>query len=372
MDLSLSEAEQTLKESAARFVEREAGRETLVNLSESGEIWSPSWLAAMAAAGWLGLFVPAELGGSGATALEAAVVFEELGRGPVPGPILASSAVSAPILAHLPASALRDTLLRGIADGTAVVIPALRDPEAAWDGVGDSTVQQSAAGTLTCTKLFVPYADAATHFLVSVAGPASGGPSFCVVAAGRPEVSVRKLSGFIGSSFEVVFTDAAVADGQVLTGPSQDALDRALAPGLIAVGAYQAGGSAAVLDMSISYSNTREQFGQPIGRFQRVQDHIIRILNAADTAKWTAYEAAWAIDNGRPEAAARAHLTAAVASEAYLEAANAAHEVHAGIGSDPHLGLTLYTQASRSLYEYLGPPDWHRLRMADGLDWALS
>ena len=113
----------------------------------------------------------------------------------------------------------------------------------------------------------------------------------------------------------------------MLTGPSHDALDRALAPGLIALAAYQAGGSEAVLDMSISYSNTREQFGQPIGRFQRVQDHIIRILNAADTARWTAYEAAWALDSGRPDAAAKAHLTSAVASEAYLEATNAAHEV---------------------------------------------
>ena len=142
MDLSLSETEQTLKESVASFVEREAGRATLVNLSTSGEIWSPSWLAGMAAAGWLGLFVPAELGGSGATALEAAVVFGELGRGPVPGPILPSSAVSALILAQLPASPLRDSLLIGIADGTAVVIPALRDPEAAWDGVSVSTARR--------------------------------------------------------------------------------------------------------------------------------------------------------------------------------------------------------------------------------------
>jgi alkylation response protein AidB-like acyl-CoA dehydrogenase len=62
MDLSLSESEQTLKESAASFVQREADRETLVNLSDSGEIWSRAWLPGMAAAGWLGLFVPAELG----------------------------------------------------------------------------------------------------------------------------------------------------------------------------------------------------------------------------------------------------------------------------------------------------------------------
>ena len=370
MDLSLSESEQTLKESAASFVQREADRETLVNLSESGEIWSRAWLPGMAAAGWLGLFVPAELGGSGATALEAAVVFEELGRGPVPGPVLASSVVSALILAHLGASPARDSLLTGIADGTAVVIPALRDPEASWRGVAASTVQPSATGTLTCTKLFVPYADAATHFLVSTRGPDGDQAGFAVVPARDPGVSIRKLGGFMLASFEVQFTEAAITGGQVLSGSSPEALDKALAPGLVAVAAYQAGGSAAVLEMSISYSNTREQFGQPIGRFQRVQDHIIRILNAADTARWTAYEAAWAIDATRDDAAAKAHLTAAVASEAYLEAANAAHEVVAGIGSDLRFGLVLYTQASRSLYEYLGAPDWHRLRMGDWLDWA--
>ena len=370
MDLSLSASEQTLKESVAAFVQREAGRETRVNLGESGEIWSWSWLRAMAAAGWLGLFVPAEFGGSAATALEGAVVFEELGRGPVPGPALASSVVSALILRHLDPSPARDSLLAGIAAGTAIVIPALRDPEAAWDGVGASTAQPGAAGTLTCTKLFVPYADAATHFLVSTRGPAGGEASFCLVEANGPGVSVRKLGGFILASFEVRFTDAALVGGQPLGGPSHAALDQALAPGLVALAAYQAGGSAAVLDMSISYSNTREQFGQPIGRFQRVQDHIIRILNAADTARWTAYEAAWAIDTGRPDAASTAHLTASVASEAYLEAANGAHEVVAGIGSDPRFGLVLYTQASRSLYEYLGPPDWHRLRIADCLNWA--
>ena len=279
--------------------------------------------------------------------------------------------VSALILAHLGPSPARDSLLTGIADGTAVVIPALRDPEASWDGVAATTARPSATGTtLTCTKLFVPYADAATHFLVSTRGAAGDQAGFAVVLACDPGVSVRKLGGFMLASFEVQFTEATITGGQVLNGSSHQALDEALAPGLVAVAAYQAGGSAAVLEMSISYSNTREQFGQPIGRFQRVQDHIIRILNAADTARWTAYEAAWAIDATRDGAAAKAHLTAAVASEAYLEAANAAHEVVAGIGSDPRFGLVLYTQASRSLYEYLGPPDWHRLRMGDWLDWA--
>ena len=200
----------------------------------------------MAAAGWLGLFVPVELGGSGATALEGAVVFEELGRGPVPGPILASSMVSALILTHLHPSSARDSLLTGIADGTAVVIPAFREPETAWDGVAASTVRPDATGTLTCTKLFVPYADAATHFLVSTRGQSDGETSFCIVEAASPSVSVRKLGGFILANYEVRFADAALVGRSAAQRPLYAALDEALAPGLVALAAYQAGGSAAV------------------------------------------------------------------------------------------------------------------------------
>lgn len=121
--------------------------------------------------------------------------------------------------------------------------------------------------------------------------------------------------------------------------------------------------------MSVQYANTRHQFGVPIGKFQRVQDHVIRILNAADVIRWMTYQAAWKLDTGQ-EALADAHMTAAVAAEQFFEAANAAHEVHAGIGTDPKFGLVAYTVASRSLYEHLGPPAWHRDRMAESTDWA--
>jgi alkylation response protein AidB-like acyl-CoA dehydrogenase len=42
--------------------------------------------------------------------------------------------------------------------------------------------------------------------------------------------------------------------------------------------------------MAIEYSRTRIQFGQPIGRFQRVQDMIIEMVNHADAARWTTYK----------------------------------------------------------------------------------
>jgi alkylation response protein AidB-like acyl-CoA dehydrogenase len=217
--------------------------------------------------------------------------------------------------------------------------------------------------------VFVACAAAATHFLVSLSCDDAGRSRFAVVPADAAGVRIRLLTGFLHASYEVDFAAARVTT--ILTGPEASELDASLAPGLVGLAAYQAGGCAAVLDMSIRWSNTREQFGNPIGRFQRVQDHIVRILNATDAARWTAYEAAWAVDTGQEAGPARAHLAAAVASDSYLEAANAGHEVHAGIGSDPKFGLTLYTRQSRTLFDFLGSPDWHRARMAEQLGWML-
>jgi alkylation response protein AidB-like acyl-CoA dehydrogenase len=132
--------------------------------------------------------------------------------------------------------------------------------------------------------------------------------------------------------------------------------------------AYQVGSCQAVFERSVEYSQTRIQFGVPIGRFQRVQDHIIRLVNHLDAARWTTYEALCKLDSGRP-ATASVHLAKAVTAEAHLEACNAAHEVHAGIGSAHEYGLTPHTQLSRTLFTYLGEPKWHKRRMADTLAW---
>ena len=130
--------------------------------------------------------------------------------------------------------------------------------------------------------------------------------------------------------------------------------------------AYQVGGLESVFRMCLEYSRTRRQFRQPIGRFQRVQDHVIDIVNHLDAARWTTYEALWKLDTGRP-AEGGVHMAAALASEGYYLACNAAHDVHAGVGIVREYGLTLHTRMSRTLYHHLGSPRYHRRRLAGAL-----
>jgi alkylation response protein AidB-like acyl-CoA dehydrogenase len=312
----------------------------------------------MAEAGWLGAVLPPELDGSGASNLEAALILEELGRGPVPGPLVASSVVSSLLLDAAAPNDTRDELLTGIANGDVVVAPILDAPGESWDGVRPL----SPVGAFG----FVPFVEASTHVMIPVAATEGRAVDYAVIAVDAPGVAHRRLDGFLAWSSEVTLTAAAVEAARVVQGPDAGRLDRALERAYALVAAYQVGGCQAVLERSIDYSSTRMQFAQPIGRFQRVQDHIVELLNALDAARWANYEAIWRLDSGRT-AVASAHLAKAVASESYLTCTDCAHKVHGGIGVDPQYGLTLYTQMARSLYEYLGHPRWHRRKMFDAV-----
>jgi alkylation response protein AidB-like acyl-CoA dehydrogenase len=183
-------------------------------------------------------------------------------------------------------------------------------------------------------------------------------------------VTRRALPGFIAGAAEVTFDSVEVSESALLGGSSGagwSALQRALLRAIPVLCAYQVGGCQAVFDMSVEYSRTRRQFGTPIGRFQRVQDHIINLVNQLDAARWTTYEALWKLDSGRP-AAASVHMAKAVASEAYLKACDSGHEVHAGIGVVREYGLTLHTKMSRTLYHFLGDPTYHKRKLGDALE----
>jgi alkylation response protein AidB-like acyl-CoA dehydrogenase len=368
LDLSLTPSQILIRDSVRSFVQRHVPRAELVRQAKEGRTWDPSWFDQYRAAGWTGAVVSSAFGGLELDPLSVALIFEELGRGAVPGPLLASSVIAVGLLQACQPTEQRDAALTAIADGGTILIPALRKPESSWKGVaatGTMLTKNGGAWALTGSKVFVPFADAATHFLATVTIPDDEIPALAIVPAGSNGITTRLLPGFIQANHEVNFNNVAVS-GIVRCG--ETSFDDALSVARVVTSAYQVGGMLEMLDMSVAHSNTRIQFGTPIGRFQRVQDHIIRLLNAMDAARWATYEAAWAIEAGR-NGVGRSYLAASTASDSYIEAANAAHEVHAAIGSDPRYGLTLYTRISRTMYELLGPPGWQRRQMADALDW---
>jgi alkylation response protein AidB-like acyl-CoA dehydrogenase len=374
MDLSLTEPQELLRASARSFVEREAPRHALVAAQRDGtRLASDLWRKA-SELGWPGILVPSEYGGSESSLTDAAVLFEELGRGPVPGPFFSSGVLGALTVMEAASPAQRGAILPAVARGETVLSVAITEPNASWGAPG-VTLRVRRTGDrvrLDGVKLFVGDATLATHLVVVVrTGDAAGDLGLLLVDAAAPGVRARRLPGFLSWQDEVTFEGVEVPATDLLDGAATggwSALERALQRAWPVLCSFMVGGCQAVFEMSVTHSQQRVQFGVPIGKFQRVQDHVIRLVNHLDSARWTTAEALWKLDTGRPAVDA-VHLAKAVSSEAYLEACNAAHEVHAGQGSLTEYGLAAHTQMSRTLFSYLGDPRWHKRRMADALEW---
>jgi alkylation response protein AidB-like acyl-CoA dehydrogenase len=378
MDLGLTEAQEILKTTAANFIQQEYPKETLIALETTPTGMTPELFRTVAELGWLGILIPEAYGGEGRSCTDAAVLFEELGRGPVPGPYFSSGVLGALTVLHGGTEAQKHDLLPRVARGDCVLSLAVTEPHYGWR---PETVQMRASlqrdsYTLNGVKLFVHDAQAATHLLCAVrtappSNGASSGITLLLIDTTAPGVTIRTLPGWMSQVAEVRFTNVQVPATAVLgdtEGQGWEALEAAALQAIPILCAYQVGSCQTVFDMAVAYSRTRVQFGQPIGRFQRVQDHIITIVNHLDAARWTTYEALWKLDTGRP-AAASVHLAKAVTSEAYLKVCDSGHEVHAGVGVIREYGLTLHTQRSRTLYHLLGDPRYHRRCLADALGW---
>lgn len=369
LDLSLTKSEEILKTTTLDFLDREISKETLESLLASDTGFTETIWEKTADIGWLGIIIPEEYGGIGYPSTSAGVLFETLGTRPLPGPYFSSGILGSLILLESGSDTLRINLLPKVAQGTMVLSLALTEPDCSWDPDDIKTKAEPRKNgfRLNGVKLFTVDAAASTHFIL--AARTAAGTSLFLVDRGTPGISVKRLPGFLnGRSFEVRFKSVDVSESALIgkLNCGRQILERAITRAIPVLCAFKVGGCQAVVDMALEYSRKRIQFSQPIGRFQRVQDMIIEMVNRADSARWTTYEALWKLDTDRPLDES-VHLAKAVTSEAYWQVCTLGHRVFSGISYSMEYPLSYHTRTSRHLYHYLGDPAHHRRKIAEML-----
>tara|TARA_B100000029_G_scaffold516508_1_gene630398 strand:- start:94 stop:1230 length:1137 start_codon:yes stop_codon:yes gene_type:complete len=367
MDLSLTDQQEMLKQAVDDFVSRDASIETLIELQQTERGFSDEMWRTAGELGWLGMLIPEEYGGSNTGYTDAGVVFEALGKGPVPGPFF-STVLAGEIIKELGDDAQKENYLTRIANGSLIATLAMAEPDYQWGNAGVQLAPNEEGDDyiLNGEKSFVYDGHAADLIITAIrTGSDDNDISLLLVDTSIPGVSARKLEGFTSSESSVTFENARVPKSALLgeVNAVAEGLHVALMRATPLLCAYKVGGAQAVFDLSVQYSRDRVQFGRPIGRFQFVQNHIVQLVIHLDSARWTTYEALWKMDTGRQTEAA-IHLAKAVTSDGYRHACDYGHEVHAGTGVVREYGLTLYTRQSRSLFHALGEPRYHRRQLA--------
>jgi len=288
VDFRVNDDQQALQAGIRSFCEGRVSIDQLRTLEASGGLDRELWTD-LAEMGVFSLRMSEEAGGVGLGAAEAVLVFEELGRALVPGPLAWS---------HLAASRIE-----GAADGSAVI-----------GGLDLS----DAAGA----PFLVEHLDRLDALLVL-----------------RPDGVARLEPGALGAKpvatpldpLTPVWEVAALPPGERIAGA--DAVRRLRLEGAVLAAAQQLGIAEATLALAVEYARGREQFSRPIGSFQAIKHILADCFVRQEVARAAVYAAGATLDDPAVGDVARAVSAAKInAGEAAWKNARACIQVHGGMG----------------------------------------
>lgn len=371
MNFGFNEEQELLRNTARKFFENECGSDTVRRLMETPEGISPELWKKLAEQGWLGLIYPEEYDGMGLGLVDLVVLMEEMGRAVAPGPYF--SAVLLGGLAVLEAGSLaqKKEWLPRIAAGDKRVALAWMEPSAQLgpEGVTLAAVEKGGRYTLSGTKLFVHDAHTADALVVAArTRPGTEGISLFLLprATKGLEVALLPTMDQTRKLCEVTCSEVTVGADALLGAPGAGwaPLARVLDRATVALCAEMCGGAQKVLDMTVEYAKIRQAFGRPIGSYQGVKHRAADMLVDVENSKSITYYAAWALDEGSPEAPLAVSMAKAYVSDAYRRVAAAGIQLHGGIGFTWEHDLHLYFKRAKGSEFTFGDATHHRERVA--------
>jgi len=332
-------------------------------LLSGGEPVAAGWQT-LAEAGWLGLEVAEQHGGSGASFAEVAVVLEEVGRAATASPVL-GAVLAVGALQLVEPSPGRDELLAGIATGD--VLAAAAVPTGAVDGVAGPACfrieRRDGRARLVGRAPFVPDAPGATRVLV-VADDPSSGPVLVALAPDEgldlvPTPVVDATRAFA----EVVAQGTPVDDDRCW--PCPGAPQDVLARGALAVALDSLGVAQAALDATVAYASVRQQFGRAIGSFQAVKHACADVAVELAISRRLVTDAVAQLAAGSPGSGAAVSMAKSHAVETGVAATGTAVQLHGGIGYTWEHGLHVLLKRAALNRSLFGSPAAHRVRLSE-------
>ncbi|RAY16248.1 acyl-CoA dehydrogenase [Actinomadura craniellae] len=317
MDLTLSTDQRDLRDGLRAFLRDAWTADRLRAAADSPDLDRGAWRA-LADLGVFGLEVPESDGGMELGAAEAVLVFEELGRALVPGPLVAT---------YLAAALLGRP---GAATGATVVTWADR----------------------TAPVQVVEHLAAADE----------------VIAAGEDGLWALPAGKVAGTPAGIPL-DPLTPVSHVVELPAGDPVGRAAAwrdRGAVLTAALQVGVAQGALDLAVRYAGEREQFGRVIGSFQAVKHLLAESLVRVDLARAAVLTAALTLDD--PAAGDLAEAVAAakiLADDAATAGGRCCVQVHGGMGFTWEVLAHLYLKRAWLLETGFGEPGVHAERLAD-------
>jgi alkylation response protein AidB-like acyl-CoA dehydrogenase len=341
MDFSLTPDQAAIREAAQSFAR---GR-----LAPNAARWDEEKhfpvdvLREAAALGFAGVYVAEDVGGSGLTRLDAALIFEALSYGDVAvSAFLSIHNMCAWMIDSFGAEALRLRYLPRLTTMALIASYCLTEPSAGSDAASLSTTARREGDhyVLNGAKAFISGGGVSDVYVVMArtGGPGPKGVSTFVVENGSPGLTFgaqeRKLGWNAQPTAQVNFDDVIVpVENRV--GDEGDGFRFAmmgLDGGRLNIASCSLGGAALALDTAKAYMETRNQFGRPLKDFQALRFKLADMATELEAARLMVRRAAAALDAKDPEATKLCAMAKRFATDAGFSIANDALQLHGGYG----------------------------------------
>ena len=360
--IGFTEEQADLLDGAARFCADKSPIEKVRKLigEECGfdqSVWEEN-----VALGWLGVAIPEEYGGVGLSMAEVAPIAEQMGAAMMATPFSATT-IAAQLVLTAGGEEQKKEILPAIVAGAPVALAFMED-EGGWDLTQISSVAQS--GALRGRKVLVEHADVARWVLVSVLR--NGKPALALLERGDiPDSALRRETVIDETKrcYALTLDGVTVSESEFLdqnrTGPALARM--ALAASLLSA-AECVGAAKAVIDYTVSYLQTRKQFGRLIGSYQALKHPMVDAYVQYEQARSHLYAAAHCFDDQGAGAVAT-HMAKAAADAVLSHAADRSIQFHGGFGFTYDCDAQLYRR--RAIYHAaaFGDAAWHRKKIGE-------
>lgn len=330
---------------------------------DDGHLFPWDFYNALAEAGWIGIAIPEQYGGSGRGITEASIVLEEVAASGAA--MNGASSIHLSIFGMHPvvkygSEDMKQKYLPRVAAGDLHVAFGVTEPDAGTDTSSIKTTARLDGDQYLVKgrKVWTTKALDSERVLLLVrtesreaVAKRTDGMTLLLAELQRPEVTISpidKVGRNAVASCEVVYDDLPVhqTDRVGEEGKGFRYLLDGLNAERILVAAEALGIGRAAMRRAVGYANEREVFGRPIGQNQGVSFPLGEAQMRLDAAELMIRKASWLIDHGEP-CGAEANMAKWLAADAAFQAADQAVQTHGGFGYAREFHVERYWREAR-------------------------
>jgi len=360
MEFQLSDEQRQLREEVRKFADEEI--RPVATEYDVEEAYPHEVMDKAADMGLLAPHVPVEYGGVGYTALENAILTEELfAADPGVGLCVSSAGFGAEAIMEFGTEAQKERILPEVTAGDAIMGSAISEPQAGSDvtsvatraekreaqndpnSSGSAAEKEGDEWVINGSKMWITNGTVADYFVVVCETDPEiedrySGYSQILVEADRDGLTRDKITGKLGirasDTAELRFDDVRVPEENLIgqRGMGFLQLMQFFDETRTGVAAQAVGIARGAAERALAYAEEREQFGRPIADFQAIKHTLAEMHTNTEAARWLTYRSAWAVDNESGDLTALASMAKEYASRVAVDVADDAVQVHGGAG----------------------------------------